>query len=974
MGGPAAAFVGRDEALGVLKSALRRASAGHPSVLIVTGETGVGKTRLVRELIEQERVTLLAGSCVPMAGDPLPFAPLTQALRRLDRTGTLNLQLERLPELARLVPGIAPARTTRTADLAAASQLGLFQSVLDLVDRLGAAAPVLHVVEDVHWADRSTLDLVRFLATNLTNERAVLLVTLRADAVVPATPLALWVAELARLENAERVELNRLDHEATARLVRQLAGDAADPEFVETTLARSAGNPLFAEQLVMQATQNPGHPALLPATLHELHHARVHALPEDTQSVLRAAAVIGRPALVPLLAATTGSLVEQTETLLRPAIDQHVVEIRRDDTIAFRHPAFGEVVYAELMPAERQRLHRAAAEALEPAEGLGTGQRSSVAGDAVSGELARHWLGAGDSERALDAAVAAGWAAERMYAFADAYTNFSRAIGLMDQVTGTDHDRVRLLKHAGQAASLVGESPEAVRLVESALALSTDPPARAALLTRLGLIHYRAGRGSLTEKCLREALALLPPDEESVLVARIHAGLALFGAAWSRLDVAEESCRRGLEVARKVGARREEGLLVNASGLVESAHGDIESGAKLLRQALAIAAEVGNPDDLATAYTNLTHILGLGGRVDEIVVVAREGADVLTRMGLARQRVSFLKANLAEALGNAGRIAESGRVIAEAVSQHPRGIMAVPVLMQAGRVAVVRGDLDEAWEWLEQARVIVEAENAPDSYRRYLVETEAEVELWAGRPVAAYDLVVEGLDLVRGTDEAAYAGTLVALGLRALATEAEAHRDRESRKRLSGMRQPLDDAGAWPAANQPEDPAVDAWARAEATRLDLASDPSAWSRTATAWRALGRPFPRAYARWREAEARLDSGVDAVAIDALRDAHAAAVGLGAARLVQECERLAGWHRIDLVAEPVEVEPHALDRYGLTPREVEVLAGLSAGRTNQEIADELFISVKTASVHVSNILRKLEVGGRQEAARVAHRLGV
>ena len=253
MGRPPAALVGRDESLGVLRTAVRRASAGHPSVLIVTGETGVGKTRLVRELVALERVTLLAGSCVPMAGDPLPFAPLTQALRRLDRTGTLNLQLERLPELARLVPGFAPAKATRTADLAAASQLGMFQSVLDLVDRLGAAAPVLHVVEDVHWADRSTLDLVRFLATNLTNERAVLLVTLRADAVVPGTPLALWVAELARLENAERVELDRLDHDAAARLVRQLAGDAADPELVETTLARSAGNPLFAEQLVLQA-------------------------------------------------------------------------------------------------------------------------------------------------------------------------------------------------------------------------------------------------------------------------------------------------------------------------------------------------------------------------------------------------------------------------------------------------------------------------------------------------------------------------------------------------------------------------------------------------------------------------------------------------------------------------------------------------------------------------------------------------
>ena len=969
-GRPPAALVGRDESLGVLKAAVRRASAGHPSVLLVSGETGVGKTRLVRELVEQERVTLLHGACVPMAGDPLPFAPLTQALRRLDRSGTLNLQLERSPELARLVPGIAPTMT-RTADLAAASQLGLFQSVVDLIDRLGAAAPVLHVVEDVHWADRSTLDLVRFLATNLTTERAVLLVTLRADAVVPGSSLALWVAELARLEIAERVKLERLDHDAAARLVRALAGDAADPEFVETTLTRSAGNPLFAEHLVLQAKQDPD---VLPATLHELLHARVDALPDETQSVLRSAAVIGRPAPVTLLAATVGMLVEQTEKLLRPALDQHVVEVRRDDTIAFRHPAFGEVVYAELLPGERQRLHRAAAEALEPPEGIGTGQRSSIATDAVSGELARHWYGAGDTERALDAAVAAGWAAERMYAFADAYTNFTRALSLMEQVPGAGQDRVRLLKHAGQAASLIGDSSEAARLVEAALRLTNEPPARAALLTRLGLIHFRAGRGSLTERCLREALALLPNGEESVLAARVHAGLALFGAAWSRLDVAEESCRRGLVIARGVGARREEGLLLNAAGLVESAHGKIDAGVRLLREALAIAVEVGNPDDLATAYINLSHLLGLAGRVEEIVEVASEGADVLTRMGLARQRVSFLKANLAETLGNAGRYEESARVVSEALSHHPRGIMSVPVLMQAGRVALVRGDLVEAWEWLEQARVIVESENAPESYGRYLAESEAEVELWAGRPVAAYDLVVEGLDLLRGTDEAAYAGTLVGLGLRALATEAEAHRDRDSRQRLAEMRRPLDAARAWRPANQPEDAAVRAWQRAETSRLELTNGPAAWAETAAAWEALNRPFPRAYARWREAEARLDSGVDAAAIDALRDAHTSALSLGATRLVQECERLAGWHRIDLAPAEVAAEPGALDKYGLTPREVEVLQGLSAGRTNQEIADELFISVKTASVHVSNILRKLDVGGRQEAARVAHRLGV
>ena len=182
--------------------------------------------------------------------------------------------------------------------------------------------------------------------------------------------------------------------------------------------------------------------------------------------------------------------------------------------------------------------------------------------------------------------------------------------------------------------------------------------------------------GRSTERCLREALTLLPPDEESVLVARIHAGLALFGAAWSRLDLAEQSCRRGLEIARRVGARREEGLLVNASGSSSRPTATSSPARGCCGRPSPSRPRSAIPDDLATAYVNLSHVLGLGGRVDEIVEVVREGADVLTRMGLARQRVSFLKANLAETLGNAGRIAESGRVIAEAVSQHPRGIMA----------------------------------------------------------------------------------------------------------------------------------------------------------------------------------------------------------------------------------------------------------------------------------------------------------
>ena len=472
----------------MLRSALRRASEGSPSVVLVSGETGVGKTRLVRELIATQDCTPLYGACVPVAGDPMPFAPLSQALRGLSRGGTLNLQLERSPELGRLVPGLVPAAPQKTSELGLSSQLGLFQAVLGLLERLGAVAPVVLVVEDVQWADRSTLDLVRFLANDLSSERAVLVVTYRADAVVVGTPLAGWLAELARLEITERLPLDRLGTADTARLVAGLLGSDPDPALLRSTMTRSAGNPLFAEHLVLQG---PGGP--LPETLSELLVSRVVALPEDTRRVLRAAAVIGRPATVRLIALTAGSSIEETEQGLREAVTQHVAEVRRGDTIGFRHPAFAEVVYADLLPEQRRSLHRAAAMALESAA---PPSEASGGQDTVAAELARHWAEAGDAPRALDAAVAAGRAAEQMFAFAAAHASFARAVDLLAQVPESSHDRVWLLEHAAQAASLVGDSDEAVRLVERALPLATGPMARASLWTRLGSIHYLAGQGT----------------------------------------------------------------------------------------------------------------------------------------------------------------------------------------------------------------------------------------------------------------------------------------------------------------------------------------------------------------------------------------------------------------------------------------------------------------------------------------------
>ncbi len=944
---------------------LGRARSGNASVVLVSGETGVGKTRLVTEFLDREHPAVLAGACVPLAGEPLPYAALTQALRQ--GSGVVREATTRSPELARLLPGTEVPTPGGGPTPGSGDRLRLFQAVLALLTRMGAERPVVHVVEDLHWADRSTLDLLAFLATNLRDERVVLLLTYRTDSVDRQDPLSRWLAELGRLHHTERVVLDRLEHAAATELVTALTGQAPDPERLEDTLARSAGNPLFVEQLVLAGEQD----GPLPATLHGLLESRVATLPEGTRRLLGAAAVIGRAAPVPLLARVLADDVESVEDDLRPALNAHVTEVRGDDRIGFQHPAFREVVYAELLPGERRRLHRAAAEALTA---------ESAAEPEVVGEIARHWHLAGDLPRALESSVAAGHAYERLYAFADARDSYQRAIDLLPAVPN-ELDAVDLRTRAGECASLSGDYSAAIGLIGEALAGSTEPAQRAALLQRLGSFHFLSGDGPAAESAFRESLGLLPPGETSTLAARLHAGVALLAVAWSRLDEAEAACAEALRISREIGARREEGLALNAQALVLATRGDLQEGERLLRVSLDIARETGQPHDLGSAYANLSHVLALGRRIDAGLTLARTGIVELSRYGQDRQNGSLLLFNIGDMLLKSGRVAEAEELIAAALARHPRGIMAAPVLLAGARSSLIQGDLTTAWERCEQARLVVEAESAPGAWLREILETGAEIELWAGRPEAALEVVWDALSAIAGTDEMAAGSMLVALGLRALADQAAVRRDARARTRHDSRRDTLltrlgevHERSA--ETDVPADPVVDLLCHAEQRRSE-GDGADAWRDVATGWEGFERPFPAAYARWREAESRLRQGVGAAAIAPLRAAHGAAREMGADLLVEEVENLARWYRVDLLPEAPVADPaaevHPLDGYGLTSREREVLDALAAGHTNQEIATTLFISVKTASVHVSNILRKLDVRSRHEAARLAHRLG-
>jgi DNA-binding CsgD family transcriptional regulator len=986
-------LVGRTHELERLCAARQRAYSGAPCTALVTGEAGIGKTRLVQEFMASADGLVLAGGCVPVVGEALPFAPVTQAIREFVRS--TDAQRSALPaELHRLLPPdptrpIDPVTmSVLDAPVSASAQVRLFESFLAFLGELGrTAGRVTLVLEDLHWADRSTLDLVGFLARNLRTEPVFIALTLRSDDVGPDTPFRLWLAELERLSTVEEIPLARLRPTDATRLIAGLIGSTPVPAYVDRVYQASAGNPLFTEHLLAWADDPEGS---LPVTLRELLGARVALLSEPARRTVRVASVLGRVVSLELLAAVADQTEAEVEEALRSAVDRHVIEPRVSGDYGFRHPLFRDVIYADLLPGERRRLHAAAATTLAA---LDDGASFSVVG-----EIARHWQAAGDADRAFASAVAAGLAAEEVYAFADADEYLTRAVQLGVDLPDSAFaelpiDRVELLAHAAQSANLTGHADRAVAHIRSAAPMTDDPVRRAQLLDREGAYCFGSGQFEEAKAAYEAALDLLPSESATMLVeAQIYAGLGMLAMASTQLAAARHACLQAMELARSAGDSRGEGRALNALGVVTAYGGDFDTGIAQLRQSLEIATKLNEPDDLGAAYIHLVHVLGLAGQFDDAVRIGVEGIAELRRVGLIRQDGAFLQANVAESMIKQGRWSEATDLLDEALAQQPPGLGAAPILVQGARLALAAGDLALAFERIQQVRGLDSEGGMPDAWWRELLELDAELALWQHEPAEAERMAGQGLSLVEQGDEQRFAGPLVVLALRAAADSAEDARARRAGKAAAGAMQrgqslverarrlhpdPLCADGSWWLDGR----ALALTGLAELARLEDRNDPRRWSEAAEAWEALDRPFQVAYARWREADALArthERGNRPVA--AVRHAYDLATQLGAAALVAEVTELARWYRIDLTA-PEESDADsdsaaaaAIDDIGLTPRELEVLAGLAAGQTNREIADSLFISVKTASVHVSNILRKLDVSGREEAARVAYQLGL
>ncbi|GII01078.1 LuxR family transcriptional regulator [Planobispora takensis] len=903
-------LVGRLAELDRLLAVLRSAGEGLPGVALVGGDAGIGKTRLVTELAERARAdgfAVLVGQCAEL-GDALPYLPLADALRGAE--GELRAALDARPLLGRLLPGVADAGPESDSAL---TQQQLFGSVLGFL----ATQPVLLILEDLHWADQSTRDLVVFLSRMLQTERVCLVGTYRTDDLHRRHPLRRVLAELKRLPSVTSVELSPLDRHEMADYVALLGG--IDARMIGEVVDRAEGNPFYAEELLEAATEG----CSMPDGLASLLLSRVEQLSDPAQRVLRGAAVAGRRVDHDLLRDVSGLDDLAFEEAMREIVSRGLIRLSGEYGYAFRHALLQEAVYTDLLPGERTRLHAEFARLLTAREG-------------AAAELAHHYLAGHDLAGALAASVEAGRRAERLGAPAEAHRHFEQALGLWDRVAepeslaGTEY--VRLALRTAAAAADMGDNHRAVAHLRAL-------PPSAEVCERLAYYLYDAGEETDPIAIAEAAVAAEP---EGKLLARALATFARTLFWTDRHEEVEPLAERALKVAREVGARdAEKSALIILASCAEYS-GDRERAEELLSR--IVDRESGNLAIDLRAVFHYARMQAERGALAEAAATADSGIKLAAETGLSwstygtdlrfhRFMIHYIAGEWEQA-----RAAGFGR----RVGTIPEATLSSFVLFV--EVAMGLPEVEDRLAWLRPFWT--------DLLVAYMSRgLAAEHALWRGDPETALEHVTAVLDVLERSDPGNL--RIAAVGLWALAElgRTDGADEMLARARATARAGMGREGQGWLLRAEAE------WHRVHG-RLDV-----------EAWRAVvemfdyGFVYEVARSRWRLAEALLTAGDRAGALAEWERAVEAATSLGAVPLSGALAELGRRARFTSAETGL-----------LTGREQEVLALVAEGLANREIGERLFIAQKTVSVHVSNILGKLGVSSRTQAAAVARKEGL
>ncbi|MFE0699030.1 AAA family ATPase [Streptomyces sp. NPDC058872] len=988
-------FVGRAGELTALTEGLSRATGGEPQALLIGGEAGVGKTRLIEEFLDtacQRGAVVALGGCVELGADGLPFAPFSAALRALRRAlpeEFADAADGQEGELARLLPELGDPGGHDPSDEDSTARL--FELTVRLLERLATSRTTVLVLEDLHWADASTRHLFTYLLRTLRHGRIVVVASYRADDIHRRHPLRPLLAELDRLRTIRRIELARFTRTEVHRQLTGILAAEPAPGLVDEVFDRSDGNAFFVEELVVSHTAGCA-PGQLSDSLRDLLLVRVETLPEAAQRVTRVVAEGGSTVEYGLLAAVVRLTEDELIEALRAAVGANILLAVPDgDGYRFRHSLVREAVSDDLLPGERSRTNRRYAEALEADPGL-------VRPEERATRLATYWYHAHDPAKALPAVLRASVETRKRHAYAEQLRLLERAMELWDETPEEVRGSLRpldyadaypacgcdpgttplryldLLAEAAVAARFSGARERALKICRMALRLldeerERDPLRAAWFWTEKARLQSNLGRGDGWEEIARaqELVKGLPPSA-------VHATVLVGAAGWGMLrnpgPEALLAAERAVEYARLVKAGSIELNARLTLGTIMVSAGDVEAGLAELHEVRERTTALGQHYVASRAHTNIASCLESLGRSAEAVEIADAGIRLAASSGLV-DAAGWIEANRVESLLSLGRWEEARdaaqQLLRRATGTKPRGSAS----LHLARLAVARGELDAATRHLAEAHAVHGNRDPIPQYTLPMAQVEIAVAAAEGRlaDVRAGVAAVVEAGFPPGTHR--YGWPLVLTAVTAEADNRGLPAAAEGRAEALGLiRRCVRDL----AAPAPVWAAHSRQVSAELARAEGRESAVHWAEVVDACAPLARPAQLAGARHRLADALLAGGgrrEEAAAL--LREAHATAVRLGARPLREEVELLATRARLPLVPEesraPTEPGGHG---FGLTPREQEVLGLVAAGRSNRQIAEELFISPKTASVHVSHILTKLGVAGRGEAAALAHRL--
>lgn len=952
---PSSAMVGRDVDLAGVRRAFARAAEGTPTALLVEGEAGIGKSRLLREFGSEvaRRADVHVGWCLDLGAARTPYGPLTGILRSLVAQVGVDGVRDAVGVGAEALGMLLPELVSGSTDRERTSPERLRDAIATLIETAAERAPQVLIVEDLHWADESTLAILSFLLRALTRGRVLLLLTCRSDDVRRGDAVSRFIAEATRARVLDRVALHRLGRDAVRTLAEQITGRPLTEAALERMHERAEGVPFFVEEIAGSAA------GPLPDGLRDILLARFDRLGGDARRVVQVASGAERPLTHPLLARLLGPERDgfdetRLDEGLREAAESGILVVV-DDLYRFRHALLREAVHADLLPGERARLHRAYAETLES---FGA---STESGDAAA--LAYHWQLARDDRRALSAAVDAMHHAKARYAFGTAARFGELALDLWPQVpdaaqvTGLEH--LELLHVLGSILRNAGDGERALAVADLALdevdRAAVDPPLHARLLRNKALYLVNLGRAGAIP-LLRQSLAIVDGSRtggsaDDALRAELLNQLASRHMIAGDRELAIRIAGEAAEVAERAHSDDQLSVAANVRGASRAHLGDIEGGIR----------EYGRAGDLARGTTaemryrvNYSDLLCLLGRYTEALDLAQEGLARARTLGVERTSGSIMAQNMVVPLLERGEIDRVEEMLARDFMQGTLRVFRMYVTMTRVRVLAWRGRSAEAAEamrdWAPAFREtgLVERQVWYDGVVMAVAVAESEGDL-RGALAAILAMVADaGPVLLHQRRLLLQAGAIIA-GLRA------AGDDVSEAVRIVG--------GAWSA--QPAQLLGDAWSAILEALLhptpELVADAVAL--------ADGDDVPvtfRVVTRLEQGRMRVQNGDRAAASTVLLDAEKIADALGHVQLQAE---------VDAFATAAGLRGGgAVTASVLTQREHQVLALIAEGLSNRQIGERLFISAKTVSVHVSAVLRKLGVRTRTEAAVAARASGI